>query len=263
MKLVTEGLGTFGLKRRNRWHRWLQGVKEAKIDFMVLRQVDFGLWEPGSSSRCLEKEKIKRKHMEQVKEEDSGLSVISSAPVHGSAALTEVVKSTAAHTASTQLEPSSTGRTHSLPETSSNSTLDLQNRLPLHSSPLQTPPLPPPPSPPATDSPGLPPMSPPVLPQPLPSSEPSSASSPPPPPSPPPAESPQRPNTLNIKTLPRPTIRENGGPPAGVDDDEEERKMLEEDLKKCIDDFKKIRMPRVFPDRKRHWQNDLLRKYNA
>lgn len=58
-------------------------------------------------------------------------------------------------------------------------------------------------------------------------------------------------------------MRENGGPPAGVDEDEEERKMLEEDLKKCIEDFKKIRLPRVFPDRKRHWQSDLLKKYNA
>lgn len=39
--------------------------------------------------------------------------------------------------------------------------------------------------------------------------------------------------------------------------------MLEEDLKKCIEDFKKIRLPRVFPDRKRNWQSDLLKKYNA
>ncbi|KAK2849300.1 hypothetical protein Q5P01_009134 [Channa striata] len=124
-----------------------------------------------------------------------GSSVIPSAAARGSAALTEVVlsKSAAAHAASSTVEPSSTGRTHSLPETCSNSTLDLQNPLPLHSPPLQTPPLPPPPPPVATDSPDLPPMSPPVLPPPLLSSEPSSASSPPPPPpSPPPPENPQR-----------------------------------------------------------------------
>ncbi|KAK7922898.1 hypothetical protein WMY93_009800 [Mugilogobius chulae] len=77
-------------------------------------------------------------------------------------------------------------------------------------------------------------------------------------------ESPQRPNTLNLKTLPRPIMRENGGgPPSGLCEDEEERKLLEEDLKKCIEDFKKIRLPKKFPDRKRHWQSDLLKKYNA
>ncbi|CAB1458820.1 unnamed protein product [Pleuronectes platessa] len=80
---------------------------------------------------------------------------------------------------------------------------------------------------------------------------------------PPPAESPHRPTTLHLKTLPRPTVRENGGPALGVDEDEDERKLLEEDLKKCIEDFRKIRLPRVFPDRKRHWQSDLLKKYNA
>ncbi|KAF6731312.1 BTB/POZ domain-containing protein KCTD8 [Oryzias melastigma] len=87
--------------------------------------------------------------------------------------------------------------------------------------------------------------------------------SPPPPLTPPPAESPQRPTTLNLKTLPRPSVRENGGPPSGINEDEDERKLLEEDLKKCIEDFKKIRLPKVFPDRKRHWQSDLLKKYNA
>lgn len=48
-----------------------------------------------------------------------------------------------------------------------------------------------------------------------------------------------------------------------MDEEEEEKKMLEEDLKKCIEDFKKIRLPREFPDRKRHWQSDLLKKYDA
>lgn len=68
---------------------------------------------------------------------------------------------------------------------------------------------------------------------------------------------------LHLKTLPRPAVKENGGPPPGLNEEEEERKLLEEDLKRCIEDVKKIRLPNVFPDRKRHWQSDLLRKHNA
>ncbi|TDH07747.1 hypothetical protein EPR50_G00109350 [Perca flavescens] len=170
-------------------------------------------------------------------------------------ALTEVVTS--------YPEPSSTGPTESLPETSSSTTLGIQNPLTLDCLFPLTPPLPPPP-PLAADSPDLPNLSPPVLPPPLPPSKPFSTFSPSPPPSTPPrVKSPQRPPALNLKTLPRPTVRENGGPPLGLDEEEEEKKMLEEDLKKCIDDFKKIRLPREFPDRKRHWQSDLLKKYNA
>ncbi|XP_029021808.2 uncharacterized protein LOC114864962, partial [Betta splendens] len=134
-------------------------------------------------------------------------------------------------------EPGSSVRTHSLPEPGSRSMLDRRKPPPSGSPPPAAPPLPPPPPP-----------------------KPSSG---PPPPAPPPAESPPRPTTLSVKTLPRPTARENGGPPAGEDEEEEERKLLEEDLKKCIEDFKKIRLPREFPDRKRHWQSDLLKKYNA
>ncbi|XP_024863391.1 arp2/3 complex-activating protein rickA [Kryptolebias marmoratus] len=132
------------------------------------------------------------------------------------------------------------------------------------------PPLTPPPPLPAADMDDLPLPSPPILPPPPPpplSAKSASTSSPPPAsrlsPSPPLIESPQRPTTLNLRTLPRPTVRENGGPPRQIVEGEEERKMLEEDLKKCIDDFKKIRLPKVFPDRKRHWQSDLLKKYNA
>ncbi|XP_029969969.1 leucine-rich repeat extensin-like protein 3 [Salarias fasciatus] len=170
-------------------------------------------------------------------------------------------KPAAARTESAMVE---SGRTQSLPETNSIPPLDIKKPLPLDSPPPPTPPPPPPPPPPpALDAPDLPLPSPPVLPSPLMSSKPSSTSSPPPPPTPPLAESPQRPTTLKLKTLPRPTVRENGGPLPGGDEDEEERKMLEEDLKKCIEDFKKIRLPRVFPDRKRHWQSDLLKKYNA
>ncbi|KAI3351871.1 hypothetical protein L3Q82_020701 [Scortum barcoo] len=187
-------------------------------------------------------------------------SAFSKATTSDPPALTEVVTFEPAESAT--VEPSSTGRTQSLPETSSCTVLDVRNPVALGSPPPLTPPLPPPP-PPAADCPDLPPLSPPVLPPPLPPSKPSSTSSRPPPPTPPPAESPKHPKTLNLKTLPRPTAKENGGPPLGEDEEEEERKMLEEDLKKCIEDFKKIRLPKVFPDRKRHWQSDLLKKYNA
>ncbi|XP_034037209.1 proline-rich receptor-like protein kinase PERK10 [Thalassophryne amazonica] len=153
------------------------------------------------------------------------------------------------------------GRTQSLPETSSSITLDNHNALP----PSPPPPSPPPPlTPPprTTIKPDTPPLPPPAHPPSLPTSKSASVSSPPGK-TPPPANSPHRPTTLNLKTLPRPTARENGGPPVGADEDEDERKMLEEDLKKCIADFKKICLPKVFPDRKRHWQSDLLKKYNA
>ncbi|KAK9517910.1 hypothetical protein VZT92_023243 [Zoarces viviparus] len=185
-----------------------------------------------------------------------GSSVVSKATTSDPPALTEVVtsKPDAAHTGSSTVEPDSTGRNQSLPKSSCVTTLDIRNPLPLDYLPL------PPPPPPAAHCPDLPPLSPPVLPPRLPSSKPFSASSPS---TPPPAESPQRPTTLHLKTLPRPTVRENGGPPPGLDEEEEEKKMLEEDLKKCIEDFKKIRLPREFPDRKRHWQNNLLKKYNA
>ncbi|XP_013889456.1 proline-rich receptor-like protein kinase PERK14 [Austrofundulus limnaeus] len=125
---------------------------------------------------------------------------------------------------------------------------------------------PPPPPLTAADMDDLPLPSPPILPPPPLSVKSASTSSPPLSclsPSPPLVESPQRPTTLNLRTLPRPTVRENGGPLHQMAEEEEERKMLEEDLKKCIDDFKKIRLPNAFPDRKRHWQSDLLKKYNA
>uniref|UniRef100_UPI0037E79B87 uncharacterized protein n=1 Tax=Semicossyphus pulcher TaxID=241346 RepID=UPI0037E79B87 len=192
-----------------------------------------------------------------------GSSEVSKATTSDLPALTGVV-SPALPTSparSAPVEPSSSGRTRSLPETNSSITLDIRNPLYLDSPPPLTPPLPPPP--PATEIPDLPPLSPSVLPPPLPSSKPSSTSSPPLPRTPPPGDNPQRPSTLNLRTLPRPSVRENGGPPPGMEEEEEERKLLEEDLKKCIEDFKKIRLPSVFPDRKRHWQSDLLKKYNA
>ncbi|KAM8910053.1 uncharacterized protein AB9W97_006624 [Spinachia spinachia] len=191
-----------------------------------------------------------------------GSSVVFKATTSDPQVLAETLTSQpeVAHTESSTVGPHITARTQSLPKTSCVTTLDIQNPLPMDPPPILTPPLPPPP-PAAAHWPDIPPLSPQVLPPPLPSSKPSCTSSP----SPPPAESPLRPTTLNIKTLPRATVRENGGPPPrlGEEDEEEEKKMLEEDLKKCIEEFKKIRLPREFPDRKRHWQSNLLKKYNA
>ncbi|XP_036404199.1 BTB/POZ domain-containing protein KCTD8-like [Megalops cyprinoides] len=108
------------------------------------------------------------------------------------------------------------------------------------------------PSPPPPHSPVLPP---------LPTVDPPPSIVPPAPP-PLPTVSPPRPTTLALKTLPHPPAKVNGCP-LGQDPEEEERKIMEEELKKCIDDFKKIRIPKFFPDRKRYWQTDLLKKYNA
>ncbi|XP_041428500.1 BTB/POZ domain-containing protein KCTD12 isoform X1 [Xenopus laevis] len=41
----------------------------------------------------------------------------------------------------------------------------------------------------------------------------------------------------------------------------EERKTLEVELTKCIEEFRKIKIPVVFPNKKRNWQNELIRKY--
>ncbi|KAJ8405755.1 hypothetical protein AAFF_G00311920 [Aldrovandia affinis] len=121
---------------------------------------------------------------------------------------------------------------------------------------LPSPPsLPYPPSPP--DSPELPPPPPPATLDLLP---PSPMPLPPPPPLP--TVSPHRPTTLALKTLPRQATRDDGGPSC-PDPDEDEKRIMEEELKKCIIDFKNIRIPKLFPDRKRHWQNDLLKKYDV
>uniref|UniRef100_A0A8B9L9N8 Potassium channel tetramerisation domain containing 12b n=1 Tax=Astyanax mexicanus TaxID=7994 RepID=A0A8B9L9N8_ASTMX len=82
-------------------------------------------------------------------------------------------------------------------------------------------------------------------------------------PPPVPTTSPARPTTLALKTLPRSIATKENGGPLVRDAEEDEKKMMEEELKKCIEDFRKIRIPKLFPDRKRHWQNDLLKKYNA
>ncbi|KAL7853488.1 hypothetical protein AOLI_G00203320 [Acnodon oligacanthus] len=40
-----------------------------------------------------------------------------------------------------------------------------------------------------------------------------------------------------------------------------EKMTVEEELEKCIQDFRKIKIPDHFPERKYMWQADLLRKY--
>uniref|UniRef100_A0A672QA09 BTB/POZ domain-containing protein KCTD8-like n=1 Tax=Sinocyclocheilus grahami TaxID=75366 RepID=A0A672QA09_SINGR len=40
-----------------------------------------------------------------------------------------------------------------------------------------------------------------------------------------------------------------------------ERPSVEEEMKQCIRDFRKIKIPPAFPERKRQWQSELLQKY--
>lgn len=40
-----------------------------------------------------------------------------------------------------------------------------------------------------------------------------------------------------------------------------EKLSAEEEMQKCIQDFKKIHIPDYFPERKRPWQSELLQKY--
>lgn len=72
-----------------------------------------------------------------------------------------------------------------------------------------------------------------------------------------------KPTALALKTMPQNAINKKNGGSSAQEPEDKEKKIMEEELKKCIEDFHKIRIPRLFPDRKRHWQNDLLRKYNA
>lgn len=93
-----------------------------------------------------------------------------------------------------------------------------------------------------------------------------------------PEECPARPNTLDLsKSLKKleevkqmgqrrnsdhTAVKENGvgsSPVAAAVS--EERKALESELGKCIEDFRKIKIPRAFPNKKRQWQSELLRKY--
>lgn len=92
------------------------------------------------------------------------------------------------------------------------------------------------------------------------STPPSDSSASPPPRS---AISPKRLNTLTLKTMPRNTGNKENGESLAQETNDNEKKIMEEELKKCIEDFRNIRIPNLFPDRKRHWQKDLLKKYNA
>lgn len=40
-----------------------------------------------------------------------------------------------------------------------------------------------------------------------------------------------------------------------------ERPSAEEEMKQCIRDFRRIKIPQAFPERKRQWQSELLQKY--
>ncbi|KFV72235.1 BTB/POZ domain-containing protein KCTD8, partial [Struthio camelus australis] len=58
-------------------------------------------------------------------------------------------------------------------------------------------------------------------------------------------------------------VKENGvegGPEAAAMS--EERKALASELGKCIEDFRKIKIPAAFPNKKRQWQSELLKKYH-
>ncbi|XP_063272701.1 SCAN domain-containing protein 1 [Prinia subflava] len=88
-----------------------------------------------------------------------------------------------------------------------------------------------------------------------------------------PEEPPARPNTLDFsKSLRRP---EEGQPRRGSDRVKEngveatpataaasdERRELQSELGKCIEEFRRIRIPAAFPNKKRQWQSELLKKY--
>ncbi|XP_063202587.1 BTB/POZ domain-containing protein KCTD16-like [Chroicocephalus ridibundus] len=94
-----------------------------------------------------------------------------------------------------------------------------------------------------------------------------------------PEECPARPNTLDFsKSLKKleevkqtgqrrnsdhAAVKENGVEvsPAAVAAVSEERRALESELGKCIEDFRKIKIPVAFPNKKRQWQSELLKKY--
>ncbi|XP_064526330.1 cell surface glycoprotein 1-like isoform X1 [Pseudopipra pipra] len=94
-----------------------------------------------------------------------------------------------------------------------------------------------------------------------------------------PEECPARPNTLDFsKSLKKleevkqagqrrnsdqVVVKENGVEvsPAALPVLSEERKALESELGKCIEEFRKIKIPVAFPNKKRQWQSELLKKY--
>ncbi|KAL4631239.1 BTB/POZ domain-containing protein KCTD16 [Arapaima gigas] len=53
--------------------------------------------------------------------------------------------------------------------------------------------------------------------------------------------------------------RDTGG---GKKKPAKEKMTIEEELEKCIQDFRRIKIPERFPERKNKWQSELLRKYH-
>uniref|UniRef100_A0A8D0FFX0 BTB domain-containing protein n=1 Tax=Strix occidentalis caurina TaxID=311401 RepID=A0A8D0FFX0_STROC len=92
-----------------------------------------------------------------------------------------------------------------------------------------------------------------------------------------PEESQARPNTLDFsKSLKKleevkktgqrrnsnhMAVKENGVEVSPATAVSKERRALESELGKCIEDFRKIKIPVAFPNKKRQWQSELLKKY--
>uniref|UniRef100_A0A8C3DTU5 Uncharacterized protein n=1 Tax=Corvus moneduloides TaxID=1196302 RepID=A0A8C3DTU5_CORMO len=94
-----------------------------------------------------------------------------------------------------------------------------------------------------------------------------------------PEEFPARPNTLDFsKSLKKmeevkqegqrrgsdhTAVKENGVEvtPATTTATSEERRALQSELGKCIEEFRRIKIPVAFPNKKRQWQSELLKKY--
>ncbi|KPP72566.1 BTB/POZ domain-containing protein KCTD16-like [Scleropages formosus] len=56
--------------------------------------------------------------------------------------------------------------------------------------------------------------------------------------------------------------RDTGGSGGGKKKPPKEKMTIEEELEKCIQDFRRIKIPERFPERKNKWQSELLRKYH-
>ncbi|XP_015481449.1 cell surface glycoprotein 1-like isoform X2 [Parus major] len=119
--------------------------------------------------------------------------------------------------------------------------------------------------------------------EPIPSRDPQEAKDPSPTSSPPwpaaPEEPPARPNTLDFskggkeleearqagqrRGSDRAAVKENGVEPAPATStaSSEERRALQSELGRCIEEFRRIKIPHAFPNKKRQWQSELLKKY--
>ncbi|XP_058703582.1 proline-rich proteoglycan 2-like isoform X2 [Poecile atricapillus] len=119
--------------------------------------------------------------------------------------------------------------------------------------------------------------------EPIPIRDPQEAKDPSPTNSPPwpaaPEEPPARPNTLDFSKAgkeleearqagqrrgsDRAAVKENGveAAPATSTASSEEHRALQSELGKCIEEFRRIKIPQAFPNKKRQWQSELLKKY--